>query len=52
MQFKNILNNFINVFIKKISNEIIYKMKLNNKLNVFNITIKNQTNIINIRNKN
>ena len=42
------LNNFINVFIDKLLNEFIYDMKLNNKLNIFNVIIKNQINIINV----
>ena len=54
MQFReilNILNNFINVSIKKSSNEIAYEMKLNKELNVFDVIIQNQINIINNRNK-
>ena len=51
MQFRKILNNFINVSIEKSSNEIAYEMKLNKELNVFDVIIQNQINIIDNRNK-
>ena len=51
MQFREILNNFTNASIRKLSNEIAYEMKLNKKINVFNVTAQSQINIINNRNK-
>ena len=45
------MNNFINVLIKKSSNEIVYKMKLNKEFNIFDVIVQSQTNIINNRNK-
>ena len=51
MQFRKILNNFINVSIKKSSNEIAYEMKLNKELDIFDVIIQNQINIINNRNR-
>ena len=51
MQFRKILNNFINVSIKKSSNEIAYEMKLNEKLNISDVIIQSQTDIIDDRNK-
>ena len=39
MQFREILNNFINAFTKKSSNEIAYKMKLNKEFDVFDVII-------------
>ena len=51
MQFREILNNFINVSIKKFSNEIAYEMKLNEGLDVFDVIIQNQINIIDNRNR-
>ena len=39
MQFYKILNNFINVLTKKSSNEIAYEMKLNKKLDVFDVIV-------------
>ena len=51
MQFYEILNNFINVSIKKFSNKIAYEMKLNEELDVFDVIIQNQINIIDNRNR-
>ena len=51
MQFRETLNNFTNALIRKSSNEIIYEMKLNKEFDVFNVTVQNQMNIINNRNK-
>ena len=51
MQFREILNNFTNALIKKSSNDIIYEMKSNKKLNIFDVIVQNQINIINNRNK-
>ena len=51
MQFRENLNNSINVSTKKFSNEIAYEMKLNEGLDIFDVTIQNQTNIIDDRNK-
>ena len=51
MQFREILNNFINISIKKSSNEIAYEMKLNEEFDVFDVIIQNQINIIDNRNR-
>ena len=50
MQFREILNNFTNASIKKFSNEIVYEMKLNKELDIFDVIIQNQINIIDDRN--
>ena len=46
MQFYKTLNNFTNALTRKSLNEIIYKMKLNEELNIFDVIIQNQINII------
>ena len=51
MQFRKILNNFINASIEKSSNENVYEMKLNKEFNVFDVITQNQIDIINDRNK-
>ena len=51
MQFRKILNNFINASIKKSSNEIAYEMNLNKEFNVFDVIAQSQINIIDNRNK-
>ena len=51
MQFRETLNNFTNASIKKSSNEIAYEMKLNKKLDIFDVTVQNQINIIDDRNR-
>ena len=51
MQFREILNNFINASIEKSSNEIVYEMKSNEKFDVFDVITENQIDIIDNRNK-
>ena len=51
MQFREILNNFINASIRKSSNEIAYEMKLNEKFKVFDVIAQSQMNIIYNQNK-
>ena len=41
MQFRETLNNSINALIRKSSNKITYEMKLNEKLNVFDVIVQN-----------
>lgn len=52
MQLYKILNNFINALINKISNEIVYEMKLNKEFDIFNVIAQNQIDVIDNRNKN
>ena len=41
MYLKDNFNNFINTFIKKLFNEIIYNIKFHDKSNITNIVLKN-----------
>lgn len=52
MQLRSTLTNSTNASTGKAPNEIAYGMKLNAGLDVFNVAIKDQTDVIDTRNRN